>query len=80
MLSVQSFTLLIGCGVAKSQAAGRPRSLWLQTTFYASRNDAHRIPPAQTPADAPQPCERCGVVPESVIEIVEVVVESQAAG
>ena len=31
-------------------------------------------------ADAPQPCERCGVVPESVIEIVEVVVESRAAG
>ena len=32
------------------------------------------------PADAPQPCERCGAVPESVIEIVEVVVESRAAG
>ena len=31
-------------------------------------------------ADAPQPCERCGVVPESVIKIVEVVVESPAAG
>jgi hypothetical protein len=30
-------------------------------------------------ADAPQPCERCGVVPEPVIEIVEVVVESPAA-
>jgi len=31
-------------------------------------------------ADAPQPCERCGVVPEAVVEIVEVVVESPAAG
>jgi hypothetical protein len=29
-------------------------------------------------ADAPLPCERCGVVPESVIEIVEVVVEGPA--
>ena len=32
------------------------------------------------PADVPEPCERCGVVPESVVEIVEVVVESPAAG
>ena len=31
-------------------------------------------------ADAPMPCERCGVVPESAIEIVEVVVESPAPG
>ena len=31
------------------------------------------------PADVPEPCERCGVVPESVVEIVEVVVESPAA-
>jgi hypothetical protein len=29
-------------------------------------------------ADAPMPCERRGVVPESVIEIVEVVIESPA--
>ena len=32
------------------------------------------------PVDVPEPCERCGVVPESVIEIAEVVVESRAAG
>ena len=31
-------------------------------------------------ADAPRPCEWCGVVPESVIEIVEIVVESPATG
>ena len=31
-------------------------------------------------ADAPMPCERCGAVPEAVVEIVEVVVESPAAG
>ena len=31
-------------------------------------------------ADAPLPCERCGAVPESVVEVVEVVVESRAAG
>ena len=31
-------------------------------------------------ADLPEPCERCGAVPESVVEVVEVVVESRAAG
>jgi len=36
-----------------------------ETVAYA--NDAHK------------PCERCGVVPESVTETVEVVVESPAA-
>jgi hypothetical protein len=30
--------------------------------------------------DVPKPCKRCGVVPESIIEIVEVVVEGQASG
>jgi hypothetical protein len=33
---------------------------------------------AAYPADAPQPCKRCGVVPESVIEVVEEVVEGPA--
>ena len=31
-------------------------------------------------ADAPLPCERCGAAPEAVVVIVEVVVESPAAG
>jgi hypothetical protein len=31
------------------------------------------------PAGAPQPCARCGRVPESLIEIVAVVVESTTA-
>ena len=57
--------LPVGMG-DKGEWRVRRGTLWEGTVAYA--------------AGVPQPCERCGGVPESVIEIVEVVVESPAAG
>jgi hypothetical protein len=43
--------------------------------------DVTRLPDGTEtyPEDAPQPCARCAVVPEFIVEVVEAVVESPAA-